>query len=79
MPEADIEIRHLLKTEQLGRRDLDRLSIEVILKRDTCAANRYNRRFFGRSNVAIHNNGLREWITSYLPEYCRLPVRDQAH
>ena len=69
MPEADIEIRHLLKTAQLARNDLERLSIEVVLKRDAAAADRY-RRFFGRSNVTIHSSGLGDWIETHLSQYC---------
>ena len=37
LPEADIEIRHLLKAAQLARRDSSRLSIEVVLKEDPCS------------------------------------------
>jgi len=73
MPEADVEIRHLLKTAQLARKDIERLSIEVILNHDTGATKRY-RRFFGQSNVKIHNDGLEDWIASNLPAYCAPPV-----
>jgi SIR2-like domain len=71
MPEADVEIRHLLKTAQLGRKDFEPLSIDVILKRDECASDRY-KRFFGSSNVSIHNNGLENWTSNHLSEYCGL-------
>lgn len=70
MPEADIEIRHLIKTAQLARKDVKRLTIDVVLKNDPDALDRY-RRFFGLPNVRIHNHGFEEWITSDLDNFCR--------
>jgi hypothetical protein len=47
LPEADIEIRHLLKTAELAHADLARLRIDVILKCDKNASIRHER-LFGR-------------------------------
>lgn len=63
LPEADIEIRHLLKSAQLSRRDESKLSIDVALKSDCEAGERY-RRFFGLRDEQIFQGGLQEWITN---------------
>lgn len=63
LPEADIEIRHLLKSAQLSRRDESNLSIDVVLKSDCEAGERY-RRFFGLRDEQIFQGGLQEWIAN---------------
>jgi hypothetical protein len=69
LPEADIEIRHLLKSAQLARRDPTRVSIEVVLKGDCEAGERYGR-FFGLRHEQMFQNGLEEWIANRLEAYC---------
>jgi len=69
LPEADIEIRHLLKTTQLARKRPASLSIEVVLKDDPGAAERYAR-FFGLRDEQVFNCGLGSWINSRLQGYC---------
>jgi hypothetical protein len=69
MPEADIEIRHLLKSAQLARREPRELSIEVVLGEDERAADRYAR-FFGQK-VIMCKSGLHAWIGEHLNRYCR--------
>ena len=66
LPWADIEIRHLLKTAQLGRSQQP--TIDVVLKHDRCGGDRYTR-FFG-SNVNIFQGGLDGWISQRLEDYC---------
>jgi hypothetical protein len=68
LPEADIEIRHLLKTAQLARKD--ELTIQVILKDDPHGGDRYAR-FLG-ANVSIIQGGLAAWISQNLEEFCAL-------
>ena len=68
LPEADIEIRHLLKTAQLARKD--KPAIQVILRDDSAAGDRYAR-FLG-GNINIIQGGLDEWISQELEEYCAL-------
>jgi hypothetical protein len=69
LPEPDIEIRHLLKSTQLARRDSQRVSIDVVLKEDCEAGERY-RRFFGLADNRIFQGGLNEWIEKNLEDYC---------
>jgi hypothetical protein len=75
MPEADIEIRHLLKSAQLARAGprQNAFSIDVALKDDFAAYERYQR-FFGLRNVTLFNSGLGDWIKTKLDEYCSDPV-----
>jgi NAD-dependent SIR2 family protein deacetylase len=68
MPQADIEIRHLLKTAQLARMDPDQLSIEVVLK-DCPAASENYRRFFGLPEQALFQKGLDDWISNRLSTF----------
>jgi hypothetical protein len=69
LPEADIDIRHLLKSAQLARRDPSRVSIDVVLREDCEAGERYSR-FFGLRHEQIFQDGLGEWITNRLGIYC---------
>ena len=70
LPEADIEIRHLLKSAQLARKDVRNLSIEVVLKGDCDAGERY-KRFFGTAAGQVFQDGLERWIAERLADYCR--------
>ena len=69
LPEADVEIRYLLKSAQLARRDPEKLEIDVILKGDCDAGERY-RRFFGMPSEHIFQEGLGEWVKQRLDGYC---------
>jgi hypothetical protein len=69
LPEADIEIRHLLKSAQLARKEPASVSIEVVLKGDCEAGQRYQR-FFGLRDDQIFHEGIDEWITKRLEGYC---------
>jgi hypothetical protein len=68
MPEADVEIRHLLKTAELAHSNPARPRIDVVLKSDKDAPTRYQR-LFGRSITAISNAGLEQWVVNALPRY----------
>ena len=70
MPHADIEIRHLLKSAQLARMTPNNVSIEVVLKNDSAAADRY-KRFFGLPDGSIFQDTLGNWIEERLSDYCR--------
>ena len=67
LPEADIEIRYLLKTAQLA--NLKRPRIDVVLKTDDSGPLRYQR-LFGRSMTGIHNSGVEKWARVSLSDYC---------
>ena len=69
LPEPDTEIRHLLKSAQLARRDSQRVSIDVVLKEDCEAGERY-RRFFGLADNLVFQGGFNEWIDKNLEGYC---------
>jgi hypothetical protein len=60
LPEADFELRHLLKTAELSRMYADRPNIQVVLYTDKPAVDRY-RRFFGISPRAIRRAGFHNW------------------
>ena len=68
LPAADIEIRQLLKSSQLARRDPTRVSIEIALKGDSEAGERYAR-FFGVRAEEVFQDGLEEWIVNRLQVY----------
>jgi hypothetical protein len=80
MPEADIEIRHLLKTAELAHSGVSRLlqtrpgrksarpHIDVVMKGDKAGALRY-RRLFGKSLRTIANDGVEAWVAKALPNY----------
>jgi hypothetical protein len=69
MPEADVEIRHLLKTAELSHRRGTRPRIDVVLKDDHSAGLRY-RRLFGRAIRGISNAGIERWVAESLDNYC---------
>jgi hypothetical protein len=68
LPEADIEIRHLLKSAQLARPDSRKVSINVVLKEDCDAGERYER-FFGITDDFVFQDGIDEWIGRNLEDY----------
>jgi len=68
MPEADVEIRHLLKTSELAHPDSAKPRIDVVLKGDVAATLRYQR-LFGRSIASIDNGGIEQWVGKALPYY----------
>jgi hypothetical protein len=69
LPEADTEIRHLLKSAQLSRKDVRELSIDVVLKGDCQAGVRYER-FFGLSDERVFQGGLEGWAAERLGNCC---------
>lgn len=69
MPEADIEIRHLLKTAEHARKDPNSLLVDVVVK-DKAAGRRYQR-FFGTRTRNVADGGLSKWIDKRLGKYCR--------
>jgi len=68
MPQADYEFKHLLKSAQLGRKEPNRWSSEVILRKDKQAQNQYEQ-FFGNSHVKIHQYGLKQWVKKRLDTF----------
>jgi NAD-dependent SIR2 family protein deacetylase len=62
LPEADFELRHLLKTAELSRGPENRPEITVVLK-DKDSPQRY-RRFFGLPETAIIQHGFDAWWAS---------------
>jgi hypothetical protein len=71
LPEADVDIRHLLKAAQLARRHPSNVSVDVVLKsdRESGEADRYQR-FFGLRDDQLFYDGLEDWISSNLKGYC---------
>jgi NAD-dependent SIR2 family protein deacetylase len=59
LPEADFELRHLLKTAELSTGG-DRPEIRVVLGKDKAAVDRYQR-FFGLSPRKIRRSGFQAW------------------
>ena len=72
MPEADVEVRHLLKSTQLARRDPTKLLIDVVLKEDCAAGKRYQR-FFGLPFERVFQDGTERWVASRLDDFCGSP------
>jgi hypothetical protein len=70
MPEADVEVRHLLKSTQLARREPPTPLIDVVLKKDCAAGTRYQR-FFGLPTGKVFQDGTERWVATHLLEYCR--------
>jgi hypothetical protein len=73
LPEADVEIRQLLKSAQLARKDLSSLQIEVVLKEDRtrCPVEKMRyKRFFGLDDQQIYENGFESWIAERMTGYC---------
>ena len=60
-PEADFQLRHLLKMAQLGRGNDSSASITVVLADDEPAMQRFER-FFGKSLTTTSTAGFVEWF-----------------
>jgi len=69
MPEADVEVRHLLKSTQLARVDPTTPRIDIVLKEDCAAGIRYQR-FFGLPSEKVVQDGTERWVATHLDDYC---------
>lgn len=63
LPEADFELRHLLKTAQLAGQANRKLEIEVVLREDLGPRERFER-FFGSRLSAVFTQGFEAWAAS---------------
>jgi hypothetical protein len=63
MPEADFEFRQVLKSAELANRGRLQRQIQVVLKDDTQATDRY-RRFFGLNADSLDNKGFKDWFAN---------------
>jgi hypothetical protein len=70
MPEADVEVRRLLKSTQLARKDPAMPLIDAVLKTDYDAGLRYQR-FFGLPCEKVFQDGIARWAKKPLHDYCR--------
>jgi hypothetical protein len=70
MPEADVEVRHILKSAQLARSNPAIPLIDVILNEDCSASARYQR-FFGLPCDRVFQDGIQKWVAKRLDGYCR--------
>ncbi len=64
LPEADYELKHLLKLAQLRhahRKPLKEKKIDVVVMKDEKTKEKFNS-FFGKNNVSFYNNGLSEYL-----------------
>lgn len=61
LPEADFELKHLIKSAQLRVPDSSPKEVEAILYQDEYASDKF-RRFFGDENVRVYENGFTEYI-----------------
>ena len=70
MPEADVEVRRLLKSTQLARKDPAMPLIDAVLKTDCDAGLRYQR-FFGLPCEKVFQDGIARWAKKPPDDYCR--------
>lgn len=68
MPEADFEFRQVLKSAELASRRKSPRHIQVVLKDDDRAAERY-RRFFGLNASSINQDGLKQWMATSFKDW----------
>ena len=61
LPDADYEVRHLLKTAQMANPNKRKLRITVVSRCSEDALDRYAR-FFGISKNKMHNHGFSAWF-----------------
>lgn len=61
LPEADFELKHLIKSAQLRNPDAQQKEIEAILYQDEHGEDKF-KRFFGEENVQIYGKGLDDYI-----------------
>jgi NAD-dependent SIR2 family protein deacetylase len=69
MPEADVEVRHLLKSTQFAHADPATPLIDVVLKGDCEASQRYQR-FFGLPCERVFQDGIGGWVARRLDVNC---------
>jgi hypothetical protein len=64
LPEADFELKHLIKSAELRlkHKKLKR-KIDVVIYHDTNTQNKFQK-FFGAENVSIFDNGLSDYVSS---------------
>jgi len=60
-PEADFQLRHMLKAAQLGRRRAEAVRVKVVTRGDEDFTISRFERFFGRALVEYSVNGFEEW------------------
>jgi NAD-dependent SIR2 family protein deacetylase len=60
LPEADFQLRHLLKAAQLGRAEPSEVKVTVVTNQDPSTIERFQR-FFGASVEAVENAGFQSW------------------
>jgi hypothetical protein len=63
LPEADFELRHMLKTAQLAGPRNRQLSVDLVVDGNTETVERYQR-FFGSRLSGVHNTGFEVWVRS---------------
>lgn len=61
LPEADFELKHLIKSAQLRAPGSGPKEVEAVLYDDDYASSKF-RRFFGNENVRVYENGLTQYI-----------------
>jgi hypothetical protein len=68
LPEADYEFKHLLKSAQMSHKNPENLRIEVVLKEDIEASDRY-KALFGTKLGEICQGGLDSWVRHRLDQF----------
>ena len=64
LPEADFELKHLIKSAELRTpRAKRQREIEAVLFQDEQAKSKFEH-FFGKGNVSVYENGLKEYLES---------------
>lgn len=61
LPEADFELKHLIKSAEYRTPDRNRRKIDAVLYKDEKAKEKFER-FFGFENVTVYENGLEEYV-----------------
>lgn len=70
LPEADFQLRHLLKTAQLGRADPGEVKVTVVTYQDQQTIERFQS-FFGVSVETVENGGFQRWWQNPSSLSCR--------
>ena len=68
LPDADFELRHMLKTAQLAGINRNERKILAVLNDDANAASRYER-FFGKKMGPIYTKGFGSWLKENKPGF----------
>lgn len=63
LPEADFELKHLIKSAELRKPEAGTKEIKAVLFQDEYARDKFNR-FFGQEKVEVFDNGLTEYLNS---------------